>query len=49
MQNSGREEHTKIVLNIFISKMHTQAVLLKYWICQNARLTNNLYYNAAHL
>lgn len=36
MQNSGREEHTKIVRNIFISKMHTQAVLLKYWIFQNA-------------
>lgn len=48
MQNTGREEHTKIALSIFILKTHTQAVLLKYWICQNAWQTNNLHYNAAY-
>lgn len=34
-----------ITQSITMPGMHVQAVLLKYWICQNAQQTNNLHYN----
>lgn len=50
MQNGDKEQHSEITLNSLISavRLASWAVLLKYWICPNARQTNNLHHNRVY-